>query len=399
MTKKQLQLGVLFFTIFIDMMGFGIVIPILPRYAEHLGAASWQIGLLVGIFSLAQLGMLPFWGQLSDLIGRRPILIISVLGTIVGYLMMGWTHSILIMMLGRALDGAAGANISTVQAYLSDITTVNERSQGMGLLGAAYGFGFIFGPVLGGWSCHYYGPSVAMVIAAGLGFINFLFIFFFLPESLEKKQKISERPPMLAFLKYTDKKVYFSVMGTFFFMMTGYSIITTLLALFVYHRYQMNEQQTGYVYGMIGVIAIIIEGGIFGFFAKYFKDRWFVIAGAVSLMFSFFILSLTQEVLLAVILFGFIALGDSLMTPALPAIASRSVDAAWQGSALGLYQSVGSLARFLGPLLAGFFLGFDLHRSAEHYAQTACWVAAGLLFMALCCSLKIPSQDSHELSH
>ena len=144
MNKKNIQLGIIFFTIFIDMMGFGIVIPILPKYVEILGATSMQIGVLMGVFSLAQFLMLPFWGQLSDRVGRKPVLLLSVFGTTIGTLMMAATHSLPLMIIARAIDGAAGGNIATLQACLSDVTTSDERAKAMGLLGAAYGLGFIF---------------------------------------------------------------------------------------------------------------------------------------------------------------------------------------------------------------------------------------------------------------
>lgn len=396
MTKKHLQLSVLFFTVLIDMLGFGIVIPILPRYAEMLGATSWQIGFLVGVFSLAQLGMLPFLGRLSDRVGRKPVLLLSVFGTVLGYLLMGWTHSIFVMMLGRALDGAAGGNMSTIQAYMSDITPSEERSQGMGILGAAYGVGFIVGPLLGGWACHCYGPSAAMLMAAGLAALNLFCILFFLPESLSKKEAAIKPPSLFSILEHLDTKVFVTVIGTFFFMLAGYSLILTLLPLMVYYRFHLNELQVGYIYTMMGVIAIVVEGGLFGVFSKYLRDRWMILAGTVSMLLSFFLLPFVEMKQTMFLLFGMMALGDSLMTPALPAVASCSAESAWHGAALGLYQSAGSLARFVGPLLSGFFLTFNAH--GPNYAQTACWAASLLLLGSFLCALKLPLEYRHERS-
>ena len=398
MTKKHLQFGILFFTLFIDMLGYGIVIPVLPRYAEYLGATSLQIGMLVGGFSLAQLITLPFWGHLSDRIGRKPVLIVSVFGTACGYLLMGWFPSILIMMIGRIIDGAAGGNISTIQAAVSDITTPKERSKAMGSLGAAYGLGFIFGPALGGWASHHYGLSMPMFIASGLAVINLLLIVAFLPESLKtgsnakppQEGKALKAPSLLTLWEHLDKKAYMPALLTFFFFVTGFSIMTTLMALFVYHRYNMNEEETGGLYAMVGVIAIVIEAGLFGVLSKRFGDRLLCIVGAFFMAVTLFLIPLTRGAGVVIGVCAILSLGDSLISPALPAIVSRSVNERYQGVAFGLYQAVGSLARFIGPLLAGFFLAFDLYGPSENYARTAFWVASGLLVLSVMASLKIP---------
>lgn len=398
MTSKHIQFGILFFTLFIDMMGFGIVMPILPRYVEALGAASWQIGLLVGIFSVPQLIMLPFWGHLSDHIGRKPVLMISIFGTAIGYLVMGLTHSIVVMIIARFIDGAAGGNMSVIQASIADITHPSERSRMMGGLGAAYGLGFVFGPALGGWAAHVYGFAAPMLITAGLAMINLVLIFTFLPESLQQKKENNEkRRSLLMLWAHVERRTYISALFTFFFFVLGFSMVMTLLALFFYHRYGMNEQQIGYIYAMFGVVAILIEGGLFGVFSKHIGDRFLVIGnrflvtvGTILLTVGFFLIPFTWGIKIAVIVCLLIALGDSLISPALPAIVSRTVNDAWQGTAFGYYQSAGCLARCFGPLIAGLCLKVDLHRAPEHYARAAFWVASGMLLAAFFCSLTIP---------
>ena len=221
--QGSIQLYPLFLALFIDMLGFGIVMPILPRYAEYLGAASWQIGLLVGIFSLAQLIMLPFWGNLSDKIGRKPVLVISMLGTAIGYLIMALTRSITVMIIGRILDGASGGNISVIQASVSDMTKPSERSRMMGILGAAYGLGFIFGPALGGWASYYYGLSSPMLIASGLAALNAFLLVILFPESQKNRREKFEKPSsVLMLLKHVEKKTYLTALITFFFFFFGF---------------------------------------------------------------------------------------------------------------------------------------------------------------------------------
>ncbi|MBX9577669.1 MAG: MFS transporter [Chthoniobacterales bacterium] len=389
MTKKQLQLGTLLFAVFIDMLGFGIVMPILPRYAEMLGAPAWQIGWVMGIFSLAQLIMLPFWGHLSDRIGRKPVLVISMLGTAVGYLIMGVAHSMTMVLLGRALDGAAGGNISVIQASVSDLTTPEERAGMMGKIGAAYGFGFIFGPALGGWSAYYWGGAAPMLIGACLAALNVFLILAILPEPLkEKKMKGEGHPPLWKILEHVDKKKYLPAVATFFCFVVGFSMMMTLLALFFYHRYGVNELKVGYVYTMFGIIAIVLEGGLFGFLSQKFSSRRIATIGALLLVGASFVMPLTWSTAMAVGCCAILAIGDSLLTPVLPTVVSKSAKEQWQGAAFGFYQSAGCLARCVGPVMAGSFLAINLQ--GPHYALTSFWIASGFLLISFFFSLRLP---------
>ncbi len=390
MSNKRLQFGVLFFALFIDMLGFGIVMPILPHYAEVLGAPAWQIGWLMGVFSLAQLMMLPFWGHLSDRIGRKPILMISMMGTAIGYLIMGVAGSMLVMLLGRALDGAAGGNMSVIQASVADIAKPEERAGMMGKLGAAYGIGFIFGPALGGWAAYHWGGAVPMLIGACLAALNVFLILAILPESLkENKIKQEEHPSFWKILEHVDKKKYLLTVMTFFCFVVGFSMMMTLLALFFYHRYDVNELKVGYVYTMFGVVAIIIEGGLFGFLSKKFSNRRLANVGGMILVIAAFFMPLTWSASVAVVCCFLLAIGDSLLTPALPTIVSQSSNERWQGAAFGFYQSAGCLARCIGPVMAGAFL--VLNHQGPYYALTSFWVAAGFLLISFFFSLRLPS--------
>jgi len=372
------------------MLGYGIVMPILPRYAEVLGAPAWQIGWVMGIFSLAQLIMLPFWGHLSDRIGRKPVLVISMLGTAVGYLVIGVGHSMMMVLLGRALDGAAGGNMSVIQASISDLTTPEERAGMMGKIGAAYGFGFIFGPALGGWSAYYWGGAAPMLIGACLAALNVFLILAILPEPLkEKKMKGAEHPPLWKILEHVEKKKYLPAVLTFFCFVSGFSMMMTLLALFFYHRYGVNELKVGYVYTMFGVIAIILEGGLFGFLAKKFSNRNIATAGALLLVGASFVMPLTWSVAMAVGCCAILAIGDSLLTPVLPTVVSKSAKEEWQGAAFGFYQSAGCFARCIGPIMAGFFLTMNLQ--GPHYALTSFWIASGFLLLSFFFSTRLPS--------
>ena len=197
MTNKKAQLGIICLTVFIDLIGFGIVIPILPRYAERFGAHETIVGLLLGTYSLMQFISSPILGKISDRVGRRPVLIISLLATSGGFAIMGFAQTLVWLFVGRIVPGLSGGNISTAQAYMADITEPEERSHVMGLIGAAFGLGFVFGPAIGGL-LSLISPSAPFLFASGLALVNAALAFVRLPESLPPEHRVAtkERAPI-----------------------------------------------------------------------------------------------------------------------------------------------------------------------------------------------------------
>ena len=392
MATKRAQIGIIFLTIFIDLVGFGIVIPVLPRYAEHFGASPWQIGWLVGIFSLAQFVCSPLWGQLSDRIGRKPVLIISTIGTAVGFFMMGWANTLLILFVARLIDGISGGNIGTAQAYIADISAPEERSKRMGLIGAAFGLGFIFGPAIGGWTATHYGWGAPMLVAGTMAVVNAILVTVILPESLppEKRQKDPKERLFPELFHHVEKRTYLTVITTYFLMIAGFSLMTSLFALFLFHRYDLDAKSTDNILALIGLIGAFIQGGLIGRLSKRFGDGHLASAGALLLGGGFLALPFTASVGTMIGACILVAIGNSLMMPTLSAISSRSAEAAWQGRALGVMQSAGSLARWIGPTVAGALLMLDLASGKEAYARTPFFVAAGFMVLAFVLSLRLP---------
>lgn len=383
MANRPLQYATIFLTCFIDILGFGIVIPVLPLYAEHFGATAWEIGWLVGIFSLAQFFFAPVWGKVSDRIGRKPVLLLGLIGTIAGYLLMGAAKTVLMLFIARLIDGIAGANIGAAQAYLADISTPENRAKAMGLLGAAFGLGFVFGPALGGWAGATFNYSAPMYIAAGLAAVNFFFVLFCLPES-RPPGTVPQRQERIFphLLENVDKGVYFRTLAGYFLVIVGFSMMTTLFALMLFHRFGLDTLHTGYILAGIGVLGVIIQGGLIGRLVRRFGEARLAFAGTLIMAAGLAGLAFAQGLPGMFAAAAATGVGNSLLMPTLSAMASRSASAEWQGRALGVMQSSGSLARWVGPLTAGILLGLQADSARMEYAFWPLAVSSGFLVVA-----------------
>jgi multidrug resistance protein len=386
----------IFFTVFIDMVGFGIVIPVLPLYAEHFHATPVEIGWLTGIYSGMQILFVPILGKLSDRFGRRPILIVSLLGTAIGFLIMGWATSLALLFVARIIDGASGGNISTAQAYIADISTPENRSRSMGIIGAAFGLGFTFGPMIGGiLSRISYGAP--FYFAAALAAVNVVLLYFILPESLaaEHRAHPADRSRMSEIFQHGHGRLFGTIVATYFFTITGFAIMTTLFALFTEKHFGFDAHQTGYVFGFIGIISVILQGGLIGRLIKIFGETALARFGLLMLSIGLALLQAVPTITMLLLVSGMIAIANGLSTPTLNGLASQMIDRGWQGRALGLMQSAGSMGRLIGPLLAGWLLTFDLNHPISQYARTPLLTSGAILFVAFTLALTVrkPAQD------
>ena len=393
MNTKRAQMGIIFLTIFIDMVGFGIVIPVLPLYAEHFGASAVQNGLLVAAFSFAQFFASPVWGKISDRVGRKPVLFVSLLGTAIGFVFMGLAGALWVLFAARLLAGFCGGNIGTAQAYIADITTREERAKAMGLIGAAFGLGFVFGPAIGGIVGARYGFAAPMYVAAALSLISAILVWRVLPESLPPERRgVGAKESIFAVFDHADARIYKVVTSVYFFIIAGFSMMTFVFALFIYHRFDMDAAATGKILAMVGLIGVVIQGGLIGRLVKAFGEIRLAITGGIILAGSLCLLPLTSTLAGLLWASAGVAIGNSLLTPTLTGLASRSVDQDWQGRALGLFQSAGSLARWVGPAAAGLLLALDVGKPIELYARTPLWTGAVLVTIATALMLLIPAR-------
>jgi DHA1 family tetracycline resistance protein-like MFS transporter len=399
---KRSPLIVIFTTVFIDLVGFGIVIPVLPFYAEGtiFNATPRTVGLLFASYSIMQLIFAPILGGLSDKYGRRPVLFLSIIGTGIGFLVLGLATTLWMLFAGRILDGITGGNISTAQAYIADITTSENRAKGMGLIGAAFGLGFIFGPAIGGilsrWGIH-----VPFFFAATLCFLNAILLYFRLPETVTRdhpaKHKAAGGRGLSQVIDSLKQPRLAFVMVIYFLFIVAFSIMTTAFSLYTMFRFGYDAQHTGYLFAYVGVIAVIIQGGLIGRLVKRFGELPLVIVGAFCFAISLFAVPFVGPAAggLAALLIGgcVFSAGNSLATPALTSLASKSTGAAEQGTVLGVMQSVASLARAVGPSVAALLiasavphLGADgeSHYMSDHSLFVTFWTGAAIMFIAFC---------------
>jgi DHA1 family tetracycline resistance protein-like MFS transporter len=281
---KRSPLLVIFITVFIDLIGFGIVIPVLPHYVEgtQFNATPRTVGLLFASYSVMQLIFSPILGRLSDKYGRRPILFFSLLGTSLGFLILGFATTLWMLFLGRIIDGITGGNISTAQAYIADVTTPENRAKGMGLIGAAFGLGFIFGPAIGGILSQW-GIGVPFLFAAALAFANAVLLYFTLPETVTpdhpaRTSAAIGRWSQLAAALRQPRLAY--VLAIYFLFIVAFSIMTTSFALFTMYRFGYDATHNGYLFMYVGIIGAVIQGGLIGRLVKMFGEMSLVIAGA-----------------------------------------------------------------------------------------------------------------------
>lgn len=398
---KRSPLVVIFTTVFIDLVGFGIVIPVLPFYAEgsRFNASPRTVGLLFASYSVMQLIFSPILGRLSDKHGRRPVLLISIIGTGIGFLILGFASALWMLFVGRILDGITGGNISTAQAYIADITTKENRAKGMGLIGAAFGLGFVFGPAIGGILSRW-GVGVPFLFAAGLCFANALLLYFTLPETVTRDHPARAsaaggRGLSQLIQSLRNRRLAF-VLGIYFLFIVAFSIMTTSFSLYTMFRFGYDAQHTGYLFAYVGIIAVIIQGGLIGRLVKRFGEVALVIVGAFLFAGSLFAVPFVGPQaggLLALLIGGgLFSVGNSLSAPSLTSLASKSVGAAEQGGVLGVTQSVASLARAVGPALAAMLIhsavayrGADLepHFMSDHSLFVTFWTGSAIMVLAL----------------
>ncbi len=377
-----------------DLVGFGIVLPLLPFYADRFGASGLEIGFLVTVYSLAQLFLAPVWGRLSDRHGRRPILLVGLVGSAISYVVFAYAGSLLVLFVSRIMAGVGGANVSVAQAYIADITPPEERAGNMGLIGAAFGLGFIFGPALGGvlapvgWEA----PGLA---AAALCFGNAVLAFFLLPESLPEGDDAEESPSSAVPVRLEDLRVALEspavlrILGLSFFFVVAFSCMQPTFPLFGEARFGLAESTVGYLFAFLGLISAIMQGWLVRWLVPRMGEATLIRASALPFIGGLVLIAVAPSLPLLLGGLALLAVGFGGTLPSIHSLLSRVAPDELQGSVLGVGQSVSALARVVGPVVAGW--SFDVLGIASPYL-----VAAGIAGIALLFSLTVRQPDGEE---
>ncbi len=379
---------VIFLTIFVNLVGFGIIIPLLPFYAQQFGASGLTIGLLFGIFSLSQLVASPILGAASDRYGRRPVLIFSLAGTVVSFVMLALAHSITMLFVARIVDGLSGGNISTARAYVADVTDVKDRSRAYGIIGAAFGLGFILGPALSGLLAPI-SMTAPIWAAAGVTALAMLMAIVWLPETVHRATAAT-RLPLRGLRNMLQRPHVRRVLAIDFVYWLAFAMFQTTFALFVAHRFGFDAGQTGYFFAGFGLLGAVVQGALIRPIVGRLGDKSTFILGLVCSAAGLVAATLTWSAALFAVALVPLALGIGFGHPTMSSLVSRTAKEDEQGRVQGAASAVESLGRAIGPVWG--------NASLQRFGDGTPYLsAAGFLLMTLLLSLGHQVSDSDGL--
>jgi len=420
---KKGSLATVFLVVLIDLIGFGLVLPLLPFYAREFAATPVVIGLLYSIYSVAQLFFSPIWGSLSDRVGRRPVMLLSTGGAVVAYIIFGLAGSLAVLFLSRLVAGVMGGNIATAQAYIADVTTDEDRAKGMGLIGAAFGIGFVLGPALAsglihpgfqawvdaagfqqlaGWmEAHRFG--LPGFFAAFLSLCSFLMVLFFLPETVTRedaagaesdsassahrddthhrgdshhrdstrirRESAPARPSVFMPAFWRNLSVQQKagggtlklLLGALFLLSFGQASLYSAFPLFAESMLDMTPEQVGIQFFYIGLIAVVVQGGLIRPLSRWFPETGLFFTGNILMTLGLGAIALSQTVSMLTVFLGIMALGHSLNLPTINSLISKEAGSASYGSMMGIAQGLSGLGRAIGPTWGGFLFGVAVY--------------------------------------
>jgi DHA1 family tetracycline resistance protein-like MFS transporter len=377
---KNSRLLTIFIIVFVDLLGFSLILPLLPYYAEEYGASAFIVGLLVASYAAASLVGSPLLGRLSDRFGRRPVLLISVFGTLVGFLFLGFAIPIGeglarwiapsavnafvlgVLFFARILDGLTAGNLTVAQAYISDVTDEKNRARGLGMIGAAFGLGFIIGPAVGGLLSKT-SFSLPAFVAAGIAALNLVQIFFLLPESLteERRREMGERqrPPftLKALLAALQRPVVGPLLHVRFFFSLAFATFQSIFALYAQYKLGLGADSTGYILAYVGILSVVVQGGLIGPLTRRFRERWLIITGLWLMALSLLAWAFVPNLVVLLIIMLPLALSGGVLGTVIQSAITKAVQPLEIGGILGISGALESLTRVIAPIVGGYLLG------------------------------------------
>jgi multidrug resistance protein len=353
----------IFLIVCVDVLGLTLILPLLPFYAERLGASPTLVGLLVSTYAVCQLVAGPMLGRMSDHMGRRPLLLVSQIGTFIGFLILAFANSLWLVFLSRAIDGLTAGNLSLAQAYISDVTKPEERAKSFGLIGIAFGMGFLVGPGISGYlaTFNYQYPIFA---AAGLSLTSILCTYFLLPSQAPQEGAGDRKLTILAWGRYAEffkRPELARLLCQFFAFTFGFALFISGFPLFAERRFMWNgkpfgPREVGYVYAYVGFLGIILQGGLIGRLVKKFGEEKLARASFLLTAVGLGMMGFTYGIPLLLVVAAFAGIGSGGLRPALTSLITQRAARTEQGAVLGLTQSLMSVSQITAPLLAGVLI-------------------------------------------
>ncbi len=381
--KNRSALAILFIIVFIDLLGFGMVIPVMPLYAARLGASEAWVGLLSAGYSLMQFVFAPIWGRWSDRVGRRPVLLVSIAMTALAFAMYGAASTFGILLVSRLFAGAATANIAIARAFVADVTPPEGRAKGMGIIGAAFGLGFVLGPAIGGFLSQAVSVSFPAYVAAALAGANGIAAYFVLPEPEERSVREEARRVRFAeFFTEMRRPGIRRLILIFGLTVLAFAAMEATYALLVTKRYGLDLEHVDYLFAYIGVLIVIVQGGLIGRLTRAYGEKRLLVAGLVLQAVALALLPFAVTTIGLILATAPLAIGSGLSQPSLASLLSRFARADDQGGTLGMGESAAAIGRVIGPV-SGTWTFKNVSMGFPYLVGAGLMVAGAILGVAL----------------
>jgi DHA1 family tetracycline resistance protein-like MFS transporter len=371
----------IFLIVFVDILGLTIILPLLPFYAERLGASPFVVGLLVSIYAFCQLIAGPILGRISDRVGRKPVLLVSQLGTFIGFLILAFSGSLFWIFLARIVDGLTAGNITVAQAYISDVTEPKNRARAFGIIGVSFGLGFLIGPAISGYMAQF-GYHYPILAAAGLSLLSIIATSTLLPkDSRSEKHVPFKESSWTIYFRMLKQADLTPLLLQYFLFCLSFSLFVSGFALFserrfIYQGRPFGPKEVGYIFAYSGAIGVIIQGGLMGKLIRFLGERKLIWIGFTASVISFGLLGESTALAILIIAISFSSFGSGVLRPSITSLITQSAERSMQGLVLGLMQALLSVAQIIAPMISGLLI-------EAQWLSSWAWTGGAIALLAL----------------